>query len=51
MVHWITEQRCHTLFEQFDGMLRDKEQKGEEQARSRLTSDQSGRPKHPVSPN
>jgi hypothetical protein len=36
MVHWITEQRCHTLFEQFAGMLRDKEQKGEEQARSRL---------------
>src|SRR5215207_7806768 len=35
-VHRITGQRCCTLFEQFVGMLRDKEQKGEEQARSRL---------------
>jgi transposase len=34
-IHWVIE-RCCTLFEQFAGMLRDKEQKGEEQARSRL---------------
>ncbi len=35
MAHRITE-RCCTLFEQFAGMLRDKEQKGEEQAHSQL---------------
>jgi transposase len=34
-VHQITE-RCCTLFEQFAGMLRDKEQRSEEQAHSRL---------------
>jgi transposase len=34
-VHWITE-RCRTLFEEFAGMLRDKEQTSEEQARRRL---------------
>ena len=34
-VHQITE-RCCTLFEQFAGMLRDKEQTSEEQAHSRL---------------
>jgi transposase len=35
MVHRVTE-RCCTLFEEFAGMLRDKEQSTEEQARSRL---------------
>ena len=34
-VHHITE-RCCTLFEEFAGMLRDKEQRSKEQARSRL---------------
>jgi transposase len=34
-VHQVTE-RCCTLFEEFAGMLRDKEQSTEEQARSRL---------------
>jgi transposase len=34
-VHWITEQCC-TLFEEFAGMLRDKEQRSEEQARRLL---------------
>ena len=34
-IHWITE-RCCTLFEEFAGMLRDKEQTSEEQARRRL---------------
>ncbi len=34
-VHQVTE-RCCTLFEEFAGMLRDKEQRSEEQARSRL---------------
>jgi transposase len=34
-VHWITE-RCCTLFEEFAVMLRDKEQRSKEQARSRL---------------
>ena len=35
MTHWITE-RCCTLFEEFAGMLRNKEQTSEEQARMRL---------------
>ena len=35
-VHRVTE-RCCTLFEQFAGMLRDKEQRSEEQTHSRLT--------------
>ncbi len=34
-VHRVTE-RCCSLFEQFAGMLRDKDQRNEEQARSRL---------------
>src|SRR5215218_1025940 len=34
-IHWITE-RCCTLFEEFAGMLRDKEHTSEEQARRRL---------------
>ena len=34
-IHWITE-RCCTLFEEFAGTLRDKEQRSEEQARRRL---------------
>lgn len=34
-IHWITE-RCCTLFEEFAGMLRSKEQTSEEQARRRL---------------
>ncbi|MCA1738353.1 MAG: transposase [Actinobacteria bacterium] len=34
-IHRVT-QRCCSLFEEFAGMLRDKKQKGEEQARSRL---------------
>jgi transposase len=34
-VHQVTE-RCRTLFEEFAGMLRDKEQSSEQQARSRL---------------
>jgi hypothetical protein len=34
-VHQVTE-RCCTLFEEFAGMLRDKEERNEEQARSRL---------------
>ena len=34
-IHWITE-RCCTLFEEFAGLLRDKEQTDEEQARRRL---------------
>ena len=34
-IHWITE-RCCTLFEEFAGMLRNKEQTSEEQARRRL---------------
>jgi transposase len=34
-IHWITE-RCCTLFEEFAGMLRDKEQTSEEQARRQL---------------
>ncbi len=34
-IHWITE-RCCTLFEEFAGMLRDKEQTSEEQAHRRL---------------
>jgi len=33
--HWVTE-RCCSLFEEFAGMLRDREQRSEEQARSRL---------------
>lgn len=35
MTHWITE-RCCTLFEEFAGMLRNKEQTSKEQARMRL---------------
>ena len=34
-IHWITE-RCCTLFEEFAGMLRNKRQTSEEQARRRL---------------
>jgi transposase len=34
-VHQVTE-RCCTLFEEFAGMLRDKEQSSQQQARSRL---------------
>jgi len=34
-IHWITE-RCCTLFEEFAGMLRDKEQRSDEQARRQL---------------
>ena len=34
-IHWITE-RCCLLFEEFAGMLRDKEQTSEEQARRQL---------------
>jgi transposase len=34
-IHWITE-RCCTLFEEFAGMLRDKEERSEEQMRRRL---------------
>jgi len=34
-VHHITE-RCCTLLEEFAGMLRDKDQRNKEQARSRL---------------
>jgi hypothetical protein len=34
-VHWVTE-RCCSLFEEFAGMLRDKNQRSKEQARSRL---------------
>lgn len=49
-VHQVTE-RCCTLFEEFAGMLRDKEQRSEERARPRLRmSGQSG-PKHPESQN
>ena len=35
-VHQVTERCCTLLFEEFAGMLRDKEQSTEEQARSRL---------------
>jgi transposase len=34
-IHWITE-RCCTLFEEFAGMLRDKEQRCDQQARRQL---------------
>jgi transposase len=34
-IHWVTE-RCCTLFEEFAGMLRDEEQRSEEQARRQL---------------
>jgi hypothetical protein len=34
-IHWVT-QRCCSLFEEFAVMLRDKEQRSEEQTRSRL---------------
>jgi hypothetical protein len=34
-VHWVTE-KCCSLFEEFAGMLRDKEQRNEEQTHSRL---------------
>jgi transposase len=48
-LHRITE-RCCTLFEQFAEMLRDKEQKGEKQAHSRLQERQI-KPKRLASPN
>ena len=47
-VHRVTE-RCCTLFEQFAGMLRDKEQRSEEQITRNWKSGQS-KPKHPGSP-
>jgi transposase len=34
-VHWVTE-KCCALFEEFAGMLRDKEQRNEERTHSRL---------------
>jgi hypothetical protein len=50
----VTE-RCCTFFEEFAGMLRDKEQRSEERARSRLEArgwrSEQSEPKHPKSPN
>ena len=34
-IHWVTE-RCCTLFEEFAGMLRDEEERRDEQARRQL---------------
>jgi hypothetical protein len=46
--HWVTK-RCCTLFEQFAGMLRDSEQRSEEQITRNWKIGQS-KPKHPGSP-
>jgi hypothetical protein len=43
-IHWITE-RCCTLFEEFAGMLRGKEQTNEEQAHRRRLEEWAGRAK------
>src|SRR5215218_10907423 len=48
-VHHITE-RCCTLFEEFAGMLRDKDQRNKEQARSRLEEYGQSGPKCAGSP-
>lgn len=43
-IHWITE-RCSTLFEEFAGMLRNKEQTSEEQEARRRLEEWTGRAK------